>query len=169
MGTTCLCYRVRRAARRVTQRYDDLLASTGLRSTQLTVLTAIYRGGFENTSHLADVLGIEQSALSRNLSLLKRRKLVHMAVGSDRREKHVALTDEGKRAVVDAFPAWQAAQKEMLDAMGDGASRAGSILIAMSRATEPPKRPSRAPRARASVAPTAPLADPVVISSPLPE
>ncbi|HEY4121849.1 MAG TPA: MarR family winged helix-turn-helix transcriptional regulator [Byssovorax sp.] len=113
MAAACACFHLRRAARAVTRRYDARLASIGLRATQLTVLSAVNLRGELHLTGLADVLAIEQSALSRTVALLKRRKLLRAEAGADRRTQRLVLTRAGRVAIERAFPIWQELQREI--------------------------------------------------------
>jgi DNA-binding MarR family transcriptional regulator len=113
MAATCACFHLRRAARAVTLRYDRVLAPSGLKATHLTLLSAIALRAGANLADLADVLVVEPSALSRNVALLKRRRLVKTTVGDDKRARMVALTDLGRAALARALPLWTAAQAEI--------------------------------------------------------
>ncbi len=66
----CACFNTRKAARAVTRFYDDMLAPSGLKATQLTMLGAISISGPTRMSELADMLALVKSTLTRNLTLL---------------------------------------------------------------------------------------------------
>ena len=51
---TCACANVRKAARAVTQLFDEVLQPTGLRSTQFTLLVAVARLGEAPVTRLAE-------------------------------------------------------------------------------------------------------------------
>ncbi len=110
MGASCACFHLRRAARAVTQRYDRALADTGLKATHLTILSALQLHPGIRMTHLAELLVLEPSALSRNLSLLKRKRLVKATTSDDRRARAVHLTDAGRAALAKGYPAWSKAQ-----------------------------------------------------------
>ncbi len=60
------------ASRAVTQLYDDVLRPSGLRATQFGILATIARMGEANLRQLEDTLAIDQTILTRSLSLLER-------------------------------------------------------------------------------------------------
>jgi DNA-binding MarR family transcriptional regulator len=150
MAATCVCYHLRRAARAVTQRYDARLSEIGLRATQLTALTAVYNRGREiSLSALADVMGIEQSALSRNLALLRRRRLIRALPADDGREVRFELTASGRAAIARAFPIWREAQKELEAASAELPLRQLLQTVRSVGDASPPIRRSRSRPARA--------------------
>jgi len=60
------------ASRAVTQLYDDVLRPSGLRVTQFSILTMIARMGEANLRQLEATLAMDQTTLTRSLSLLER-------------------------------------------------------------------------------------------------
>jgi DNA-binding MarR family transcriptional regulator len=69
----CACANLRRAARIVTQRYDQHLQPAGIKTTQFTLLQALTRAGNISQGHLGDLLGLDSTTLTRNLALLRRK------------------------------------------------------------------------------------------------
>ncbi len=116
----CACFHVRRAARVVTHEFDAALAAVGLRATQYTVLCSLAGPWPEppTLNRLADELLVEPSALSRNVAVLARRKLVKVVPGADRRERVVVLTPEGKKTFRAGFVHWKRAQDGLAARLG---------------------------------------------------
>ena len=106
----CGSFNLRRAARVVTQFYDEYLEPTGLRSTQFVLLATIAVAGETGLSRLAREMAMATSTLSRNLKPLERDGLVKIAKGRDSRRRIVALTAAGRRLVDDCVPLWAQAQ-----------------------------------------------------------
>jgi DNA-binding MarR family transcriptional regulator len=115
----CVCFHLRRSARAVTQFYDRMLAPTGLRATQFTLMTVVRRTGGLSFSDLADVLGMDRTTLTRNLRPLEREGLVKIATGSDRRVRLVRLTRLGERKQLEAEPLWAKAHARITDGIGE--------------------------------------------------
>jgi len=113
MAATCACFHLRRAARAVTLRYDRALAPAGVKATHLTLLSAIAIHSGVRLADLAEIVVVEPSALSRNIALLKRKRLVRTAVGEDKRARTLTLTDAGRATLQKALPLWTKAQAEM--------------------------------------------------------
>ncbi len=115
----CACFNTRKAARAVTRFYDDMLAPSGLKATQLTMLGAISISGPTRMSELADMLALDKTTLTRNLKLLEAGGLIAIAAGADRRVRVVALTRAGANAVDRALPRWREAQRRMVEHLGE--------------------------------------------------
>jgi len=103
----------------VTKFYDDILASSGLKSTQLTMLGAISISGPTRMSELADMLALDKTTLTRNLKLLEADGLIEVAAGDDRRVRIVALTQAGTDALALALPFWREAQRRVVEHLGE--------------------------------------------------
>ncbi len=115
----CACFNTRKAARAVTRFYDDMLAPSGLKATQLTMLGAISISGPTRMSELADMLALDKTTLTRNLKLLEAGGLIAIAAGADRRERVVTLSRAGADAVDRARPRWREAQRRMIEHLGE--------------------------------------------------
>lgn len=120
ISSQCVCFNVRRAARAITQAYDRALAPSGLRATQLTLLVALARAGTVPFTKLAGVLGMDRTTFTRNVAPLKRDGLLIMRPGADRRVKLVAITTNGRKALVGAIPLWEHAQRRITGGIGAG-------------------------------------------------
>lgn len=118
MGMSCACHNLRRAARAVTIHYDSVFEPLGLRATQFTILAALAWNEGPNVSTLADVLVLEQSSLSRNLAVLRRRGLVRFTRGTDRRNHSVHLTPAGSTLLARGYTLWRRAQRTIEKALG---------------------------------------------------
>ena len=81
----CVCGRLRRAARALTQLYDDLMAPSGLRVTQFSLLRTLAARGPQRMSGLAAAALLDRTALSRTLEPLAEAGLVRIAAGRDAR------------------------------------------------------------------------------------
>jgi DNA-binding MarR family transcriptional regulator len=117
-ATACACGRLRRAARALTQLYDDLMAPSGLRVTQFSLLRTLARRGPMRISALADDALLDRTALSRNLDPLVARHFVEIAPGRDARTREVHLTAAGQSALDAAGPYWKQAQAEVTRRVG---------------------------------------------------
>jgi DNA-binding MarR family transcriptional regulator len=120
IAISCACFNVRRTARAVTQLYDRMLAPTGLRATQVTLLVALARAGAIPFTRLAAVLGMDRTTLTRKLTPLQRDGLLTLGPGPVRRVKLASITGKGRKQLEQAVPLWQRAQRQITDGLGAG-------------------------------------------------
>jgi DNA-binding MarR family transcriptional regulator len=118
------CYgtALRKASRRVTALYDEILAPSGLRSTQFAILAEIVDRdeGPPTLNQLADDLVLDRSGLGHSLRPLAREGLIRLEKSSrDRRSTLVTLTDQGRERYGYAFTLWQEAQNRYATAIGE--------------------------------------------------
>ncbi|HEX7272226.1 MAG TPA: MarR family winged helix-turn-helix transcriptional regulator [Casimicrobiaceae bacterium] len=118
LSAACTCGRLRRAARALTQRYDDAMAPAGLRVTQFSLLRTLARGGPARISELAAQQLLDRTALSRNLDPLLEQALVAVAPGRDARTREVELTAKGAATLRRAENYWKEAQEEVARRIG---------------------------------------------------
>lgn len=121
MAADCLCFRARRTARAITRAYDAALRPTGLQATQITLMNAIAlgQGGLQPVAMLSDILGLNLSTLTRNLSALERAGMVTVARNpQDRRVRVASLTDAGKTRLAAALPHWKQAHAAITTSLG---------------------------------------------------
>jgi DNA-binding MarR family transcriptional regulator len=116
--TGCTCDRLRKLARRLTQRYDDSLAPTGLRLTQFSLLAHLVHGGPAAMSALADRLEMDRTTLTRNLKPLLDAGLIAMGPGRDARERVVRISEGGRATWQAARERWRRAQHAVNEALG---------------------------------------------------
>jgi DNA-binding MarR family transcriptional regulator len=114
----CTCGRLRRAARALTQMYDDEMAPAGLRVTQFSLLRTLAREGPVRLTALAAAAMLDRTALARNLDPLVTRGLVAIAPGRDARTRVAALTGRGRAALAGAEPHWRRAQARVRRRLG---------------------------------------------------
>jgi len=114
----CVCNTLRMVSRVVTQLYDDCLRPSGLRVTQFSILAAVARLGEASLKQLEDELAIDQTTLTRSLTLLERDGVLERASHPDRRVKAMRLTSKGRRALEAARPLWAQAQSKVLRELG---------------------------------------------------
>ena len=122
----CTCHSLRKAARAVTQMYDEALRPAGLRPTQLSLLYAVDHEGPVGISDLAKTLVLDRTTLTRSLKPLLDQKLLEVVDGPDRRQRPIAITSKGRDALARALPLWQEVQARL--ALGLGRSRWRGLL-----------------------------------------
>ena len=114
----CTCFNLRKAARAVTQLYDDSMRPTGLRATQFALLVHTLAMGPIALSKLAEAMVTDRTTLARNIELLEKSGLVEARDGDDRRTRIVNITEKGRKKLAEAFPYWKKTQDEIKKIMG---------------------------------------------------
>jgi len=109
----CNCLALSQAARHVTQFYDQYLASTGLRTTQFSILAKLKGLGPMTINALARQLVMDRTTLGRTMLPLQRDRLIAIREGSvDRSSKELAVTKAGTERLQRAAKMLVEAQKE---------------------------------------------------------
>lgn len=148
MSVSCACHNLRRASRAMTQLFDAHFEEIGLKATQFTVLAALAWSENEPLpiGELAEMLVLDQSSLSRNLSVLERLGLIKLEPSpSDRRERIVVLTRAGKSTLTRGYPIWKKAQSQVADALKEDLEEQLKSLRRLTR-TAQELRPQKARR-----------------------
>ncbi|MGZ6247378.1 MAG: MarR family winged helix-turn-helix transcriptional regulator [Vulcanimicrobiaceae bacterium] len=115
----CACLNLRAATRFLTRRYDEIMAPSGLLSTQYSMLTFIAEHSSCGVSELADWLVMDVSTATRNLRPLISSGYVTMRSGvTDKRRREIRITAKGRRALDAARPLWNSAQDEVARQLG---------------------------------------------------
>lgn len=133
----CNCLAVREAARRITQFYDQFLASCGLRTTQYSILARLRRLGPMTINALAADLVMDRTTLGRNILPLDRDGLIAIEKDRrDRRSKVLRLTEAGVVRLQAAVGRWAEAQREFELAFGAKRTADMRALLFAAAATE---------------------------------
>ena len=119
MGRSCACANLRKAARLVTQLYDESIRPSGLRGTQFALLMAVKGLGPVTVTKLAQSTMMDRTTLGRNLRPLEKRRLIRIMAGEDQRVREITLTDQGLEALMKALPFWKKAQSHMIEGLGE--------------------------------------------------
>jgi DNA-binding MarR family transcriptional regulator len=119
IGRTCACFKVRKAARAITQIYEEVLRPSGLRATQFSLLMATRVMGPVTVLNLAQVTVMDRTTLTRNLQILEKRGLISIKPGEDRREREISLTAAGVEVLAKALPLWEEAQERVRKGLGE--------------------------------------------------
>jgi len=114
----CTCFRVRGAARRVSQIYSRHLAPTGLKISQFSLLGFVTAQGPVSIGRLSELLATDRTTLTRNLRPLMTAGLVERAASGDRRRRELLATAAGRALFKRALPLWAEAEQEVRTAMG---------------------------------------------------
>jgi DNA-binding MarR family transcriptional regulator len=112
----CVCFRLRKAARKVSQIYDHALEPFDLTNTQYSLLAHLPPGRGVSIGELALELGTDSTTLTRNLRPLERRRLIAVVrPPEDARVRLVTSTPAGQALFKKATVAWKVARKALYD------------------------------------------------------
>src|SRR5512146_857175 len=109
----CQCASLRRAARALTQLYDQALRPTGLRATQFTVLQALELAGEVTQGELGEILAMDSTTLTRTLAIMVRRGWIAVRPGEDRRERRLRLSPAGQHQLKRGLEQWEKVQRRL--------------------------------------------------------
>lgn len=82
--------------RAFTKGVNDAMKPFDLYSSEWTVLNFVIRHDQFPQSGIAAALEIEEAAISKTLNKMEKKGLIVRTTRSDRREKHISLTDKGR-------------------------------------------------------------------------
>ncbi len=120
LARTCANINLRRAARAVSNYYDNIfLAACRLRGTQIPPLVVLYLAGPQSINEFATKLELDRTTLSRNLKPLEEAGLLEIASGDDQRTRLVTLTERGKEVLRNVLPIWEEAQARMVQGLSE--------------------------------------------------
>jgi DNA-binding MarR family transcriptional regulator len=114
----CTCASLRRAARLLTQRYEEALRPVGLRASQFTVLQMLSLVGEANQGEIARVLAMDSTTLTRTLGVMTRSGWLARRHGDDRREWRFRLAPGGQKKLKQALPRWERVQETLRRKLG---------------------------------------------------
>lgn len=130
----CACANLRRAARLVSQLYEEAIRPAGITGPQFTLLQALKVAPGVSQKQLAEILGMDSTTLTRTLALLTKQGWLSAQPASDRRALRLGLTKAGEREYERALPYWQSAQRRFKHALGDG--KWNALIEALVRTVE---------------------------------
>ena len=96
--SACTCFRIRGAARRVTQIYSRHLSATGLKISQFSLLGFICAEGPVAVGRLSELAATDRTTLTRNLNPLLKDGLIERATSGDKRRHELIATPAGSAA-----------------------------------------------------------------------
>ncbi len=115
----CLCANLRRAARALTQIYEEALRPVGLRGPQFTILQTLSLAGEITQGRMAQILAMDSTTLTRTLAIMERQGWIARREGEDRREWRIQLSKAGKSKFERALPHWEKAQALLREKLGE--------------------------------------------------
>ena len=118
IATSCIAGRLRLLNRVVTNLYDDALRPFGLKLSQGNVLAVTAKLGVARPAQVCDLLELDPSTLSRTVDRMAGNGWLEILPDDDGRSHPFRLTDEGRRLMERAIPAWERAQAEATKLLG---------------------------------------------------
>jgi DNA-binding MarR family transcriptional regulator len=115
----CLCGSFRRAARALTQLYEEALRPLRMRSAQFTILQVLSRAGEMPQGRLGEMLSMDSTTLTRTLAIMRRHGWITERRGEDRRLRWFRLAKDGERQLRRAEPLWEQVQSRLRRQFGD--------------------------------------------------
>jgi DNA-binding MarR family transcriptional regulator len=119
IAATCIARRLRLLNRVITGFYDDALRPLGLKVSQLNILIVTAKLGLARPAQVCDILQLDTSTLSRNVKPLQTHGWLEVVPGEDARTQPFRLTAQGRRLIERAVPAWETAQHQAANLLGD--------------------------------------------------
>jgi DNA-binding MarR family transcriptional regulator len=119
ISRTCIAVRLRLLNRVVTNFYDDALRPLGLKVSQLNILIVTARLGLARPAQVCEILQLDASTLSRNVKPLHAHGWLEVVSEEDARAQPFRLTPQGKRLIEKAVPAWEEAQRQATELLGN--------------------------------------------------
>jgi len=120
----CLAVRARLLSRRLSRIYDGELRPLGLTVGQLTVLSVLDVSDGAPAGRVADLLAMDISTLSRNARIMESEGWITIERAERGNGRVLRLTSAGRQKLRDARPAWDRAQMETRELLGDEDARA---------------------------------------------
>ncbi|UAL51854.1 MULTISPECIES: MarR family winged helix-turn-helix transcriptional regulator [Metabacillus] len=100
---------IQQLSRQLTKRLNEVLQPHGLFSAQWTVLFTLKKYGILTQTELCDYLSIEAPPMTRTIQRLVKQGYVLQIPGSDKRTKHIKLTDKA----INDYALWEKSVLEM--------------------------------------------------------
>src|SRR3954449_2498287 len=119
ISRTCIAVRLRLLNRVVTNLYDDALRPLGLKVSQLNILIVTAKLGLARPAQVCDILQLDASTLSRNVKPLQAHGWLEVVPEEDARAQPFRLTPQGNRLIELAVPAWEEAQRQAAELLGE--------------------------------------------------
>jgi DNA-binding MarR family transcriptional regulator len=122
MACGCVLTRARLISRVLTGIYDEALRPFEMGSPQFALLIVISKLAPASRADIGRFNHLDRSTLTRNLQLLLSGGWIKETSRMDGgRGRPIALTEAGRRLIIDAAPAWEAAQAKAKEALGEQA------------------------------------------------
>ncbi|MBP2638906.1 MAG: HpaR: homoprotocatechuate degradation operon regulator, HpaR [Firmicutes bacterium] len=137
IASPCLCLNIRRASRAVTEYYEQILAPSGIKIAQYSLLRHLKETEPATISVLAKSMRIDRTTLNRNMKPLSQAGLIAVNPGEDPRSRQITLTKAGQDVLAQATLLWDEAQVTLKEYLGDGEVEQFNRLVAKLEALVP--------------------------------
>ncbi len=115
---TCHCILLRKASRKVSSYYDEVLAPLGVNIGQFSLLRNINRTAPVSLTDLAVRVELDRSTVGRNSKVLERMGLITIGHGEDQREAMLEVTPKGHTVLTEGAPLWDSVQDDIEARLG---------------------------------------------------
>ena len=119
IAASCIAVRLRLLNRVVTNLYDEALRPLGLKVSQMNVLVVAARLGVARPAQVSELLHLDLSTLSRNVDRMVAKGWLEVVPEQDARTQPFRLTEQGRRLLERAIPAWEKAQQQAAELLGE--------------------------------------------------
>lgn len=123
IASSCIAGRLRLLNRVVTNLYDEALRPLGVKLSQGNVLAVTAKLGVARPAEVCAILELDTSTLSRTVERMVENGWLEILPDDDGRSHPFQLTEQGKRLMEKAIPAWEKAQAEAKKILGDDGLR----------------------------------------------
>lgn len=116
---TCVAVRLRALNRVITNLFDKALRPLGLKISQLNILVVAAKLRLAPPGKVCEILQLDTSTLSRNVERMRSKGWLEKVPGKDARMRPIQLSARGTKLLERAIPAWQQAQRQALELLGE--------------------------------------------------
>jgi DNA-binding MarR family transcriptional regulator len=114
----CTNFKLRQLLRSVASRYDAELGKTGLKTTQYSLLSHVFKLGPIRPVDLAQAMRLDASTLTRNLRPMIDQGWLVQGEGADARSRLITITPAGRDKRAEAQRHWKVAQDGLNRTLG---------------------------------------------------
>ena len=119
IARNCIAVRVRMLNRVITKLYDEALRPLGVKASQMNILVATAKLGLARPARVCEILQLDASTLSRNVERMRDRGWLEVVPDEDARAQPFRLTSSGRRLLERTIPAWEKAQRQAVEFLGE--------------------------------------------------
>lgn len=115
----CVCRNLRMTTRITTQYFDQTFQTVGIPVAQFSLLADIAFRDNVTISELAEVLLMDQTTVTRNIEILRKKGYVILRTdGKDSRKKCISISEGGLEKLNEAIPLWNKVQSQIEQEIG---------------------------------------------------